>query len=203
MKLEWEAKEGRRGVLTLYIDGEAWKEIHTSVFGRQPTLNTEYASQSDLEEYFEKAEYRAATVFVLKRLSIKAYLASELQNKLVEHYVSEATAERVIQECRRLGYLNDEEWLNGFVQRQIARKLGPMAILMKLRAKGVSQEKAEELVGALDNEDGRKERIMNLLTTRYRNRDLSDFKSREKVIASLIRKGFSFSDVKEAIRAFS
>ena len=203
MKLEWGAKEGRRGVLILYIDGEEWKEIHTAVFGRQPALNTEYESQSDLEEYFEKAEYRAATLFVLKRLSIKAYLSSELQNKLLEHDVSEATAERVIHECRRLGYLNDDDWLNGFVQRQLSRKLGPMAILMKLRAKGISQEKAEELVGMLDNTDGRKERITQLLTTRYRNRDLSDFKSREKVIAALIRKGFSFTDVKEAMRALS
>lgn len=199
MKLEWEAKEGRRGVLTLFVDGEIWRDIHILVFGRHPNLSTEYTTWNELEEHFGKAEYRGATLYALKRLSIKSYLASELQNKLIEHHVAEANAQRVILECQRLGYLNDEEWLNCFVRRQVARKLGPMAIVMKLRAKGISQENAQRLIETLDNGNARRERITHLLATRYRNRDLSDFRSREKVITSLIRKGFSLSDIRACL----
>lgn len=203
MKLEWKKKEGRQGVLTLMVEGEVWKEIHTSVFGRKPNLPLEYGSLSELKEQFEQAEYRAATVYALKRLSMKSYLSAELHDKLVAHHVSEEMAAQVILKCQSLGYLNDQEWMQHFVQRQLTKNLGPMAILMKLRAKGVPQETAQQLIAALDDGNERRNRISHLLATRYRSRDLSDMRSRGKVIASLMRKGFAFSDIKEALGGFA
>lgn len=200
MKLEWKKKERRQGVLTLMVEGEVWKEIHTAVFGRKPSLPLEYGSLSELKEQFEQAECRAATVYALKRLSMKSYLSAELHNKLVEHHVSEEMAARVILKCQSWGYLNDQEWLQHFVQRQLTKNLGPMAILMKLRVKGVSQETAQQLIAALDDGEERRKRVSHLLATRYRNRDLSDMRSREKVIASLMRKGFAFSDIKKVLK---
>lgn len=200
MKIHCVADEGRYGVLNLYVDEELWREIHTAIFGRKPKLPMNCQSLNELKEQFAILEYRAATVYVLKRLSMKPYLTAELEKRMEERLVSSETIQRVITECQRLGYLNDQEWLDSFVRRHLARNLGPMAILMKLRAKGISQTIAQQLLDKFDHGEGRKERIHHLLATRYRSRDLSDFHTREKVIASLIRKGFSFSDIKDAIR---
>lgn len=193
MKIEWVSEN--YSLLTLMVDGEAWRKVHSGIFGRKPKEISLCQSLEELEAQFSTMEYQGAKAFVFKRLSLKPYLTSELERCLEERLVSTETIQRIIAECARHGFLNDQEWLENYVRRLITRNQGPMAIVMKLKAKGISQKVAESLLEGFETDH--KQRIQHLLDTRYRNRDLSDFHTREKVIASLIRKGFSFSDIKE------
>lgn len=78
--------------------------------------------------------------------------------------------------------------------------MGPNAILRKLAGKGIASEDAFEAVQDLLDPEAQKEQIAHLLSTRYRRHDLSDFASREKVTASLVRKGFDAFIIKEVLR---
>lgn len=113
-----------------------------------------------------------------------------LLRALRDRLVSESISERVVEECLKLGYLNDEEWTKSFVRLQSARKLGPRAIAQKLAAKGISKVAAEEALKVSGSKEQQKAAIAKLLSTRYRKRDLSDYKEKRKVVASLIRRGF-------------
>jgi len=44
--------------------------------------------------------------------------------------------------------------------------------------------------------DQEKESVEKLLVGRYRSKNLKDFKEKQKVIQSLMRKGFSFESIK-------
>ncbi|MEI8124446.1 MAG: regulatory protein RecX [Parachlamydiaceae bacterium] len=150
--------------------------------------------ESDSDEYLQAKKY------ALRRLSLQAVLSNKLARSLRDRLVSEETVERVIKDLTALGLLNDDEWSASFVRQQTRRKMGPRAIAQKLANKGIRGEglnKALEGVGAASEQEAA---VDQLLETRYRKRDLSDPKERQKVIASLIRRGFDFSLILQKIK---
>jgi regulatory protein len=144
-------------------------------------------------------EYQQAKKYALKRLSLQPMLSTTLSRSLKKRLVSEPVIQTIIQECRELGILNDEEWAASFVRGQTNRKTGPRAIAQKLASKGIRGEQLEKaLEGAWDGEK-QKGCIESLLKSRYGKRNLADYKERQKVISSLVRKGFDLSIVLECL----
>lgn len=199
MKLEVHPKEGRKEIFILSVDEEPWKEIHRSIFGKKPTIKFTISTLEDLQQRFQEYEYTRTKNYVYWRLSQKSYSSFELKILLSERLVSDDTAEQVISEIQQSGYINDNDWLSGFVRRQTASKHGPKAIEMKLKAKGVPEHLIAEFLGAAEDSDQQKEGIRRLLSTRYKSRDLTDYKERQKVIAALLRKGYHFEEVLSSI----
>lgn len=145
-------------------------------------------------------EFRKAKIYALKRLSSKAYLTKELRDSMLRKEFLPEHIERILDECRQLGYLNDNEWLDGFVRGQLSKKRGPQAIASKLYQKGFSREKIQAVVAALKDGHSQIDHIRDLLKSKYKKKDLSDYKEKQKVIASLARRGFSFDDILAALK---
>lgn len=199
MKIECLPKDGRRGVFVIYIDDDLWREIHASIFGRKPSLPKTSTTLNEFAALFEQLEYRGAKQYALKRLTLKGQPSSELEMSLEERFVAPNTIKRVVEECRVLGYLNDQQWIESFIRCQLARKLGPQAIVMKLQAKGIAREVAKASVSQMADGEMQNQSIHQLLNTRYRSRDLTDYRTKQKVIASLIRKGYSIDVIRKAL----
>jgi regulatory protein len=188
-------EEGFGRLLILLLDGEPWREVHCAIFGRKPHLPTHCDTQESLQEWFEQVEYQGALVFTLKKLTVKSRLREELRTQLEEHLVSEATIVNVLQRCAELGYLNDAAYAEQFVRSRIAKKLGPHAIKMQLRQKGFSESNIHALLAESQHPGAERERIQELIQSRYCKHNLADPKARKKVIASLVRKGFSLNEI--------
>ena len=187
MELKWVPK--RRNVLTLMIDEEPIRDIHTSIFGRSPKIT----SLEDLASL----ELKGAKNCALRLLSLRAYLSTTLDRALKERLVSEETRTKVIAEMVALGYINDTAWIDQFIQIQMTKKTGPNAIYQKLRAKGL---KEEVICAHLQiSPDTQKEQIQSLLNTKFKSHNLDDYKEKQKVIASLLRKGFDYEQVREVL----
>ena len=135
--------------------------------------------------------------YALRCLSAKSYYSEELRRAMRKKGHCETSIEEIVAECFRLGYLDDEEWLQVFVKSQFSRSRSPLAIAAKLAAKGVPAEKRKEL---LENLEPSLASITDLLQSKYSKRDLNDFKERQKVIAALARRGFRFEDILAAIQ---
>lgn len=146
----------------------------------------------------EDEDYRKAKVYALKRLSSKAYLSKELRESMLRKEFLPEHIERILSECRELGYLNDEEWLNAFVRGQISKKRGPKAIAAKLFQKGFPRDKIQEVVTEIKGSDSPADGIRQLLQTKYKNKNLKDYREKQKVIASLARRGYDFEDILKA-----
>jgi regulatory protein len=187
MKIDCLLSTSNQGLLTIFCDGEEWGEVHPSIFGRKPPLPKEAASLEEFNRLFLALEYRQAKQYAARRLAAQSLPSATLRRSLQKCLVSEATIERVIQELTLLGYLNDQEWAANFARVQAARRVGPRVIARKLASKGIR--------GSFASEEGQKEAIQHLLQTRYRRRDLSDFREKQKVIASLMRRGFDLDAI--------
>lgn len=182
-------KEGRREILSLLLDEEPWREIHTSIFGRQP----KFASQ----EQFLTQEPARVKLYITRKLTNRAYTSFELRKLLKEKLVPSSVIDCVLPEFQY--YVDDAAWLENFITSQLHKKSGPKAISMKLKVKGIPEHAYTELLRQLAAPENQQEQIMTLLATRYKKLDLSQYKDKQKAVGALMRRGFDFEVIKETL----
>lgn len=136
-----------------------------------------------------------AKQFAYRRLAIRSYHSCELQQVMIKKGFELEIVEQVINELVQLGYLNDAEWTESYVNR-LSHRYGPRMIKQKLRMKGIEENSS---ISENSSED-QKENIKHLLETKYRTKSLNDPKERQKVIASLMRRGYDLDSVLSLFR---
>lgn len=198
MQVHFVVKEGLRERYEIIIDGEKWRDVHRTVFGAKPRFPT-IPIGSDVETLFDEYEYRRTKNYALWRLSKQSYHSEQLSKMLRERLVQEKTIHRVLTELQEAGFLNDEAWLNAFINSQ-QKRYGLPIILSKLRLKGISRQTIQQLSENCKDPDEEMRAIQHLLQTRYRSKDLKDYKTRQKVFAALMRKGFTIDQIKLALQ---
>lgn len=134
--------------------------------------------------------FQAAKKYLLAALCKESLCTPQIRQRLKRREVADEMIEQLIDEMLRLGFVDDRSWVESFVRRQQARRDGPMTIKHKLRQKGLAPVLIEELVPT--DEETQKNQIQQLLQGKYRKYDLADYKQKQKVIAGLMRKGYSY-----------
>jgi regulatory protein len=200
MKIEIVPKEGRKGVLTLYVDGEAWRDIHSAWAGHHPVFPV-CTTLEEWEDAFDKFEYKRVKGYVIWRLSAQPYHSQMLHKMLRERYARSSTIDKVLKEFQALGYINDEAWIDSYIASR-QKRYGFNAILAQLRSKGLTADVLQAIEMPEKKEEQEKEGILHLLRTRYRSKDLSEYKTKQKVFASLMRKGFAFENIQNVLKDF-
>jgi regulatory protein len=199
MKITYCPKGELREEFLILLDEEPRKEVHLAIFGRRPKWPKTIASWSDWQEQFNRLEYQAVKNYVLRRLTSQSYHSYQLKKLLKERLVQPATIQRVIEECLNSGYLNDEAWIESFMRGRLKRS-SLRSILPKLQARGLPASLIEEIAERWQDPEQEMEAVGTLLRTKYRSKDLTQPKERQKVIASLLRKGYSYAILKQALK---
>lgn len=195
MNIAFIPKNGNREIWEISVDGDKWREVHRTIFGSKPQLTVD--SENDLQAAFDRYEFKRAKNYVLWRLSKQSYHTEQMAKLLKERRVSGLTIEKVLQSLQESALFDDENWLKTYVQSQLKQHSLP-AVLLKLRKKGFSAETLQTLKEEDRHPEEELATLLHLLKTRYRSKNLHDFKQKQKVTASLLRKGFSFASIKEA-----
>jgi regulatory protein len=181
----------------LMRDGQEWRIVHLSIFGKAPAFPE--GTLAKIEERFTELELKGAKLFLLRRLALKSYHSSELHELLAERKVTTKTICQLIAEFTKQGYINDESWLCSTIRSLRQRRFGFKVIAFRLRSKGIEDSDIETAIQAYkDTEQSTPDdrtMIKHLLSTRYAKQQLSNRKERQKVIAALARKGFTFDDI--------
>lgn len=191
----------KKDVFVVFINEEPWKEIHCSIFGKKPKLDFLDTDQLLLKEKFLELELKLSKNFALRRLAQKNYSSYELKKILQERLVSIETIEKVLLELKNIGYINDQDWIESFIRGHIQKKNGPKSIAMKLKVKGVPEDTIKRNIDYLEETSPQSERIKAILETKYRHRDLKDFKEKQKVVGALMRKGFDYDEITLVLEA--
>ena len=193
MRIFCEPHRDLRSVLTIFLDNEPWRNIHTTIFGRRPLLPESCLSEQEFRAQFFVFEHRYAKNYALRRLSLQAMLSQALARSLKERLVSEKTIVLVLGELKALGLINDEEWTASFVRGLERKKMGPRAIAQKLASKGIKREGIELALEHSKGSTDQEASVLALLGSRYAKKNLSDFREKQKVTASLMRRGFDLT----------
>lgn len=202
MKVEIGPFDSYKLTYPLLIDGDLWHTVHVSIFGKSPKFPD--TSQEELDEMFRILERKGSKSFLLRRLAMKNYHSSQLTAALKKREVDESTISSLLAEFSQLGYLNDSAWLSSYIRTLRQQRFGFRAIAMKMRVKEIDEQEAIEAIKIVKENEGEEENeqhsIARLLSTRYRSRNLTDRKEQQKVIAGLMRKGFSLDDIFKVLR---
>lgn len=188
-------RKNKGSLIPLQLPGEQEERlVDSDIFGKTPL---EHFKGDDT---YDVVEQRLAKRYILLRLVRTSLHSSKVTELLAARGVAAANIEWVIAELTASGYLNDEGWVDAYVGQQQRRGQGPRAIGHKLRSKGVGREAAADAAALQRAPELQHQGITALLQGRYRNYDLSDTKIRQKLIAALMRRGFDYSAITDALR---
>ena len=197
MKIDVHPKEGLSDILTISIDGEPWRNLHIAVHGRSPKL-PECPSMEQWKTAFEAYEYKRGKNYLLRRLTAQSYHSLQLEKLMLERLIHPKIVTKLIAEALTWGIMDDQAWIESFVRSQKKRNGLPL-ILAKLKMKGFTPDLLQKIKKEFTDPETEEREIEHLLKTKYKSKDVSQFAIKQKVIASLMRRGFSYSSIQGAL----
>ncbi|MBQ2842123.1 MAG: regulatory protein RecX [Clostridia bacterium] len=154
--------------------------------------------EEELAAFFEAVGSRCAFIAGLSLLSYRDHSRKELINKLCQKGHKREYAENACESLEYYDYINDERFARSLVENLVERKgMSIRGVKNELFLKGISREIADNIVESLDFDPVL--RIIDLINTKY-SRCLSDEKGTKRMIASLQRLGYKWSDINSALR---
>jgi regulatory protein len=124
----------------------------------------------------------------LQKLSRRSYLCAEMRQILEEKEFSAEEITSTLGQLQEMGYLNDREWVESAIRREIRAQHGPGFIRQKLRFKGAPMDLVEECLPVVYPEELQLE-IIQALKIKLKS------KEKQKLIASIARRGFQLSEI--------
>ena len=103
--------------------------------------------------------------------------------------------------AEELGYINDEAYAKRRLQRIIDEKRVSVRMAKQLlRQEGIDPDLVDDAAEEVEYDPV--EAIAGLIERKYKNK-IGEKEQRDKVIAALMRKGYGFSEIKEALSRFN
>lgn len=152
-------------------------------------------TQEEWESLTDSIYYKKAVDKCYDLLSRRDHSVKELKTKLLRT-VDEKNADKAIEKMLELGYLDDEKYARNLVKYLAqTRNMSKNHIKQEMFKRGIPNEII--ILVMEDYEFDNVSCVVDLILTKYRNK-LNNEDGNKKVIASLMRKGFSYSDIKNA-----
>ena len=153
----------------------------------------------DLEALQASAKTSSAKAAAANMVGSRALSKKELTNRLLRQGTEEAEARAAADWLEDLGAVNDGEYAAALVRHYGSRGYGPARVREELRRRGVGRElwdaALEELPDPAEVLDG--------LIQKKQRAALSDRRELKRLSDSLLRRGFSWGDVKAALRRYA
>lgn len=192
------AKNGKGNKIHISADGEYVATVDSDFWYSSKIINGDDITQDELTAFLEAVSFRRAYNRALDIISRRDHCKKELVKKLEQKMVDKQVAQDVVNAIEELGLINEEEYAIRFSQELLRRKgMSAFRIRQELISRGIPREIAENAVEELDTDE--KECIINLLNTKFSSRNLSDEKELRRTINALMRLGYQYSDIKNAI----
>ncbi|HAJ65363.1 MAG TPA: RecX family transcriptional regulator [Clostridiales bacterium] len=133
----------------------------------------------------------------LELLSRRPHSRRELKDKLLRRGVSEEDAEDCVQWLSDRGFLDDEEYAGAVARHYAAKGYGAGRVRSELQRRGIDRELAADTLSDLPDNAGKIDTFLARKLT-----DVNDRETVRKVSAALFRRGFSWEEIRAALRRF-
>ena len=175
--------------------------------GEPAFINSEIISQFNLRAGLELPEsaweqvlyanaFRKARERALYLLDYRDYSYIELYKKLESNYDEDICYE-VLDSLAKVGIIDDRRYAENLAEKLVSvKKFGYFRAVQEMRLKGISKDLADEVLSAY--EDTVQDRLIELLKTKYA-RKLEDENGITKVKNALVRQGYSYNQINEAL----
>ncbi len=153
-----------------------------------------------LKYHLAESDYIRAKARGLWFLDRSDYSEKTLYQKIVAGGISNAAAARAVARLKELGLLDDERFASRLAEQMSEANISKREAYAKLYAKGIPTEIIKSVLEETIFDEALQ--VEAVIQKKYYNK-MSDKAQIQKVYAALIRKGFSYSAVSEAIRKYT
>ena len=190
------AQRGRGSKIHLLLDDEYQLTTDAEFWALNFINDGTDITDEEWEELVEKINYRKAFNKCADLLSRRDHSIKELRDKLLRT-VDEASAHKAIDKFIEMGYLDDVNFARALAEHLYDTKhYSDSHVKQELYQRGISRDIINDIVESAENDPV--ESVMTIINKKYLNK-LNMEGGREKVIAAMVRKGFSYSDIKSAL----
>lgn len=157
-------------------------------------LDTSVLKTLKSESDYVRAKSRA--VWYMDRMD---HTEKGLYEKLIRAGFQKKACARVVARFIEVGLIDDERYARNLAERLMEANVSKREAVQKMLQKGVPYDLAKLVLE--EDETDELTQIKNLIQKKYRTKKESENGS-QKVFAALVRKGFSYSNVREALKSY-
>ncbi len=188
-------KKGKGDKIHLLVDGEYFTTVDEMYFDSLYLKNGQEIDGEKLCELKGVTDVRRAYNYAVSLLSRRDHSYAELLRKLTVKGFKDGAEEALIK-LQTQGYIDDERFAGMYIRELIAFKnYGKRRIEQELYKKGIDRDIIKE---ALENAEFPEERLTDIIRRRY-IRYLTDEKGVRKTVNALLRLGYSYGDIRDAL----
>ena len=133
----------------------------------------------------------------LELLSRRPHSRKELKDKLLRRGIDEEDAEDCVAWLAEHGFLDDGEYAGAVARHYAAKGYGAGRVRSELQRRGIDRELAADTLSDLPDNSGKIDAFLARRLSDPRDRDAV-----RKVSAALFRRGFSWEEIRAALRRF-
>lgn len=190
--------------LELSLENGQIYDIHKEIAAKYELTYITEISDKTLREILFDNDVRRAYHRALYLLEGQSYSYHMLFLKLQNNY-DEAVCFEVMDRLTELGIINDWKYAENAARRAAEIKLyGPRRIRQILYQKGIPKTVIDETVEPYTDNEYQTEQVTELLYKKYSRMlcDRNDKKQIEKCKAALVRMGYSYTPIAEAVKLY-
>ncbi len=190
------------GVMRVHVDGRPYCAVPASALGRAAVAPGTELTPERLDLLGELADEEGAFRTLLRALERRSYARVDLGRRLARKGHRPAAVEAALERAAGMGLLDDAGFARNYVETRAARGRGPARLARDLMAMGVERHHIDAAVSEQWPPDADRTAMPRALAAR-RARQLGQLPreaKRRRLTAYLARRGFTGSDVREAIQ---
>lgn len=151
-------------------------------------------------EWLRESDYQRAKSRALWFLDRADHSEKALYDKLLRASLSPEACACAIARLKELGLIDDVRYATRLAERLIEANVSKREAYMKMTARGLPRDIVRQALDGTDADEAAQLRA--LIEKKYKTR-LQNPENTEKVYAALVRKGFSYSAVRDALKNYS
>ena len=150
------------------------------------------------DAFLSERSYPFAMEKAVALLAMRPRTQQEIADALRKNAYPVRTIARVMARLDEAGYINDTNFAEQWAESRTGKGMGARRIRMELRRKGVDGDAIDEALSSID-EDEMLSGALKAARKAASGKDISDPKDRQKVLAALARRGYGYSEAKQAL----
>ncbi len=184
----------------VFIDGEEAFTLYKNEINKFKLELYNFISNELYDEIIAMLNKRAK-IKIMDSLKRSDQPERELRNKLKKARFPESCIEVAIDYVKQYGYINDTRYAENYIRLKKMSK-SRQSIESDLKRKGLDSSLIKECIDSEYSIDDELEVINKQITKKCKDINLLDHNTKNKLAASLCRKGFSYEKVRKCLSLF-
>lgn len=200
-----ERQKRRQNFYSIFLDGKYAFRLHKDVLSELRWKIGQEVDQQEIKRVTRLEQIKEARDYAFLLLSYRARSCQEITERLLRKKYERKIISEVVEELKRLHYLDDRAFALEWVEMRLREKRGKRLIRQELLKKGVEKEViddsiTESLEKIATNEDELAWQAIERKIPRYQK--LEKMKAYRRIKDFLIRRGFSIETTENTLNKF-